>query len=250
MRILGWLSGEMAKKIVKNNVEQSHSKIVGKVLGKAAGAVAEKATSTVVGRVEDKAVEKFGPAASEKIGKMMKQHTEADLLAQNPNNFRLITRQSTPARKSKFDVYNEFGNKKYSVKGKTLSKHYLRLIDSNGSELGLVKKKLIALRSPFSFQFYARDYIIEINGDRLGQVKTHRKGTKRRCQVDFNGWSVEGDFFESNYTVHKGETLIARISRTTSCDEETFVLDFSDPANELVILFLVAALHDTRNSRN
>lgn len=262
MRILSEFVRDKVKEKVAEKAAESHGKIAGKVIGKAKGAVYGKAAGYAVRKAEDAVVGitggsieevssntvvyKPGPKVAALASKLTKEHNEDDLLQESADNTQFIARINTRDKRTLFDVFDTEGHRVYSVKNTLFVKHDLILLGRQQEKIGTVKKKVVALRSPFAFVSDARDYKIDIDGICVGQVKTHLKGTKRQCKITPIGWTVQGDFFESNYTVTYNDTTVARI-RKTSATDESYILDFSDPTNEGMVMMIVAALFDVRH---
>ena len=61
--------------------------------------------------------------------------------------------------------------------------------------------------------------------------------------MDFNGWQIKGDFLAWNYEVtdKRGEAA-ARITKEPLHWGDTYVIDYQDPADELMTLLLVIAI--------
>lgn len=262
MRYFGYLAQEAVKKKVAAHVAESHGKITGKVLGKAAGAISGKAACYAARKAEDVAVGmtggsieevssdtviyKPGPKVEALINKTLKRQSESDLLLESAHSTLRIARLNAKKKRILFDIFSAEGNHIYTVNRKHFSKHTLIIYDSKKEEVGVVKKMMIALRSPFSFVSDARDYEMIINDTHVGRLKTHLKGAKRICSMMPNGWTVNGDFFESNYTILKDDSEVAQIHETTAMDE-SYVISFPDPENEITTIMIVAALFDARH---
>lgn len=118
----------------------------------------------------------------------------------------------------------------------------MHIYDAKGMELGTVKEKLISLRSPISFESNPVDCIIEIGGKKIGTVKSRGGFGKLKYEVDFNGWHIEGNAFGWNFKIFNGNEEIAHISQKLLHFGDTYVINFSDPKNEFVVLLLVIAL--------
>lgn len=66
---------------------------------------------------------------------------------------------------------------------------------------------------------------------------------------DYNGWSVEGNIMGWNYSVNKGFNLIASIKQKIISWGDTYVIDFINQEDELMILMLVLAIDATNRSQ-
>lgn len=69
--------------------------------------------------------------------------------------------------------------------------------------------------------------------------------------IDFNGWHIEGDWTEWDYTITgpDGEK-VAAISKELLRWTDTYVLDIADPEDALYVLMFVLAIDAEKCSRN
>lgn len=69
--------------------------------------------------------------------------------------------------------------------------------------------------------------------------------------IDFNGWHIEGDWTEWDYTITgpDGEK-VAAISKELLHWTDTYVLDIADPEDALYVLMFVLAIDAEKCSRN
>ena len=71
-----------------------------------------------------------------------------------------------------------------------------------------------------------------------------------RYAIDCNGWQVEGDFMEWEYTVKTPcGCAVASISKEFAWTD-TYTIDVADPADALCALMLVLAIDAEKCSRN
>lgn len=197
------------------------------------GKIAEIVAGEAAIDVADSALNKIEKKIEERENKLFEKKSENDIL---------VIQRYKATRKDQFDVFDENREVKYTVKGKSASvKHHLRIYDAKGKELGRVKEKLISLRSPFSFEYNPVDYIIEINGEKRGKIKSRRKFGKQKYEVKFNGWRIEGNIVGWNFKILNGNDIIGYISKHSI--NQAYVVEFPDKENELLILMLVIALY-------
>lgn len=147
---------------------------------------------------------------------------------------RLLIKQRVFSWTDSYDVYDEEGNKKYFVKAELLSLgHRLHVYDSRDNEIGMIKEKLMTLMPAFE---------IVIDGVRKGMIQKKLTFLKPKYEVEFNGWRVEGDFLAWNYDVYAGGNSVIHITKELLHWGDTYVIDFADPADELMGLMLVVAI--------
>lgn len=179
-----------------------------------------------------------------KISEKRDSKSKDRLFSKEPGTEVLVINQHRFTWKDEFEVYNENREVKYTVKGELTSiKHHLHIYNAYGKEIGMVKEKLISLRSPISFtESTPVDFIIEIEGKKVGKIKSKWSLGKQKYEVDFNGWRIEGNVLGWKYKVFNGSEEIARISQKVFYFGDTYVVTFPNIQNELVVLMLVIAL--------
>lgn len=154
---------------------------------------------------------------------------------------KLLIKQRVFSWSDTYDIYDENENTKYFVKAELLSLgHKLHIYDNMKNEVGLIKEH------PFCF---LPVFDIEINGNILGTIEKKFSFFKPKYEMDFNGWRVEGDFLGWDYDVYSGCSSIIHISKELFHWGDTYVIDFTNPADELMGLLLVIAI-DAANCSN
>ena len=74
---------------------------------------------------------------------------------------------------------------------------------------------------------------------------------KPRFHIDYNGWNVEGNFFEWDYSIQDSRGYeIATVSKELFNWTDTYVIDVADPQDALGALMLVLAIDAEKCSRN
>ena len=86
-----------------------------------------------------------------------------------------------------YDIYDEDGNTLYVVKGQLSWGHLLKIYDKNGKEVGTVKQKIFSFLPKFEI-YKGEQY--------LGCISREFTLFTPRYNIDFNGWKVEGNWFE------------------------------------------------------
>ena len=71
-----------------------------------------------------------------------------------------------------------------------------------------------------------------------------------KYNIDCNGWQMEGDWFEWDYTISDpyGNT-VARVTKELWNWTDTYVIDVAEPQNALCALMLVLAIDAEKCSR-
>ena len=141
-----------------------------------------------------------------------------------------------------YDIYDENGNTVFSVKGKLGWGHRLQVNDANGNPVAMLKEVFFSLLP--RFQIYEGDQLV-------GSVKKNFTFLRPSFSVDFNGWQVEGNFFEWDYNVcDSGGNTIAKVSKLLLNWTDTYSIEVANPKNALYVLMLVLAIDAEKCSRN
>lgn len=141
-----------------------------------------------------------------------------------------------------YDIYDEAGNTVYTVEGKLAWGHCLHILDAAGNHIGTVKERVLTLLP--KFELYIRDQYV-------GSIQKQFTFFRPRFDIDCNGWQVDGDFMEWDYTVREAcGGVVATISKELFRWTDTYVIDVGDPADALCALMLVLAIDAEKCSRN
>ncbi len=140
-----------------------------------------------------------------------------------------------------YDIYDEEGNTVYTVKGELAWGHLLRIYDAQGNEIGCVREKILSWLP--KFEMYCDDTYI-------GCIKKELSLFKPKFSIDYNGWQVEGDFFEWDYSI-KSESgaLVATVSKDVWRLRDTYVIDVWNQNDAIYSLMLVLAIDAEKCSR-
>lgn len=141
-----------------------------------------------------------------------------------------------------YDIYDEAGGTLFTVKGQLAWGHRLQIYDAGGRPVGMVKEVILSFLP--RFELYAGDTY-------LGCVKKDFTFFKPKFTVDFNGWSVQGDFLEWDYTVYSvGGQTVAVVSKEIFNWTDTYTIEVANPGNALYALMLVLAIDAEKCSRS
>ena len=154
---------------------------------------------------------------------------------------KLLIKQRVFSVGDTYDIYDESGNVKYFVKEKIVSVGYnIYIYDENHNEVAVIHQKIISLLPVFE---------IQVNGSVIGSISKKLTLFQPEYKVDFNGWWVEGDMLGWDYKVYNGFSPVAQISKELFRWGDTYVIDFTNPEDELYCILLVIAI-DAANRSN
>lgn len=141
-----------------------------------------------------------------------------------------------------YDVFGENGEMLYKVKGQLAWGHCLKIFDSSGVEAGTVKQKILTWLP--AFEIYMGDCY-------LGRINREFTFFKPKYNIDFKGWSVDGNWFEWDYTiVDQWGHHVATVSKELFNWTDTYVIDVVNPEDALYALMLVIAIDAEKCSRD
>ena len=141
-----------------------------------------------------------------------------------------------------YDIYDEAGNTVYVVKGELSWGHLLRIYDAAGNDLGMIKEKVLTWLPKFEMYL----------GDRyIGCISKEFSFFKPRYNIDCNGWRINGDWLEWDYTIQNAAgRSVAMVSKEIWNWTDTYVINVSDPQDALYVLMMVLAIDAEKCSRN
>ena len=141
-----------------------------------------------------------------------------------------------------YDIYDEAGNTVYLVKGELAWGHRLRIYDAGGNAIGCVKQKLWTWLP--KFEMYLGDSYI-------GCISKEFTFLRPRYNIECNGWQVEGNWFEWDYTITNPQgQCVATVSKELWNWTDTYVIDVVNPQDALCALMLVLAIDAEKCSRD
>ena len=141
-----------------------------------------------------------------------------------------------------YDIYDEAGETVYTVKGQLSWGHCLKIFDRYDNEIGTVKERVLTWLPKFE---------IWLGGRYLGCISKEFTFLRPKFDIDYNGWHVEGDFMEWDYTIlNSAGQRIAVVSKELLHWTDTYVIDVEDPQDALGALMLVLAIDAEKCSRN
>lgn len=141
-----------------------------------------------------------------------------------------------------YDIYDESGKTIYTVKGQLSWGHCLKIFDSVGNEIGMVKERVLTLLPKFE---------IYLGNNYVGCISKEFAFFKPKYNIDYNGWHMEGDFFEWDYRIlDVSGQCVADISKQLFNWTDTYVIDVYNPQDALCALMLVLAIDAEKCSRD
>lgn len=140
-----------------------------------------------------------------------------------------------------YDVWNEAGETVYTVKGVFSWGHCLKVYDPVGREVATLNEKLLSFAP--RFELYCENRYV-------GSIEKEITFFKPKFHIDFNGWRVEGNLLEWDYTILNpmGE-VVATITKKIFNWTDTYSIDVARREDALYTLMLVIAIDAEKCSR-
>lgn len=154
---------------------------------------------------------------------------------------KLILKQRMLSWFDSFDIYDEFGETAFVVKGKLSWGHLLEIYDNSGTNIGTIKEEI--------FRFLPQFCLYQHN-HYLGKIKQELTFFNPTYTLDFNGWQVNGDLFlwDYNITDMHGRT-VAIIEKQLFNWTDTYTIEILSPEDTLFALMVVLAIDCAKCSK-
>ena len=154
---------------------------------------------------------------------------------------KLVLKQRLFSWFDSYDITDEAGNTVYTVKGQLSWGHCLKIFDREGNELGMVQEKVMTFLPKFE---------IYMNNKLLGCIRKELTFLKPIYEIDFNGWHIEGDILEWEYSINNVfEQPVAEISKQLFHWSDTYTIDVRNPEDALASLMVVLAIDAEKCTR-
>ena len=141
-----------------------------------------------------------------------------------------------------YDIFDRGGNTVYTVKGQLSWGHCLKVYDAQGNEVGTVLEKVLTFLPKFEIYF---------GSSYAGCITKEFTFFKPAFDIDYNGWHVEGDFWEWDYRImNDSGHCVATVSKELFNWTDTYSIVVENPEDALSALMLVLAIDAEKCSRN
>lgn len=142
----------------------------------------------------------------------------------------------------RFTIKDGAGADRYYVEGEvfTFGKK-LHIYDLSGREVAYIEQQLLT---------WLPRYTIYIGGSQAAQVVKELSLWRPHYRIEGPDWEVEGDFFAHEYEFFQGGHSIAAISKHWMTWGDSYELDISNSADEVLVLSTVLAIDAVLESQN
>ena len=141
-----------------------------------------------------------------------------------------------------YDIYDESGNTVFTVEGKMSWGHCLHILNHRGEHIATVKRRVLTFLPHFEL-YEGEEYV--------GEITKEFSFFRPNFTVDHNGWSVDGDFWEWDYSIFDSDgSVVATVSKELFRMTDTYVIDVINEEDALSALMVVLAIDAEKDSRN
>ena len=141
-----------------------------------------------------------------------------------------------------YDIYNENGETVYTVKGKLSWGHKLHILNNQSEHIATVKQAVLTFMP--RFELY--------QGERcIGSLQKKISFFKPHYEIDFNGWSITGNFLEWDYNiVNAAGQVVATVNKEVFNFTDTYSIETVRDEDTLYALMVTLAIDAEKCSRN
>ncbi|MBQ1281969.1 MAG: LURP-one-related family protein [Oscillospiraceae bacterium] len=155
---------------------------------------------------------------------------------------RMLFKQKLFSWLDSYDIYNEFGEVLYSVKGKLGWGHILHIHDRSGAHIATLKERVLSFLPRFE---------IYIGEQYMGCIRKEFTLLRPKFTLECSDWEIDGSIFELDYSIlSQREGEIARITKELFHLTDTYVIDVREPRHSLLALMVVLAIDAEKCSRD
>ncbi len=134
----------------------------------------------------------------------------------------------------RFTVWDANGQEKYFVEGEVFSwGKKLHVYDTAGMEVAFIKQEIWSLLPRF--------YVF-CGGEQIAEIRKEVTFLFPRYTIDGLDWDVEGSFMAHDYPISQHGREIVRISKEWMTWGDSYELDISHDADEIVALAVVLTI--------
>ena len=153
---------------------------------------------------------------------------------------RLLFKQRFFSWFDSYDIYDEDGSTVYVVKGELSWGHRLQIYDAYGTPVGTVQEKVLTWMP--KFELYIGEHMV-------GVLDKDFTFFRPKFHLDCHGWTVEGDFWEWDYTVTDGRRTVMSLSKELWNWTDTYSMDIPRTEDALLCLMIVLAIDAAKCSQ-
>ena len=142
-----------------------------------------------------------------------------------------------------YDIYDEYGNVVYMVKGQLSLGHCLNIYDANNHHVATLKEQL--------FTFFVKKFNIYVQGEYIGNIEKEFTFFVPSFYFPYKNWRIEGELFEWDYEIKdQNQRLVATASKELFRFTDAYVIDVFKEEDALYALMVVLAIDAEKCARD
>ena len=146
----------------------------------------------------------------------------------------LYIKQKVFSLGEQFNVTDANGFPRYSVQGSFMRiPKSFQVYDASGNEIAVIVKKVLSWLPHFS---------VLMGGNEVATIHKELTVFRDRYRIDAQGLSIEGDWWDMNFTVTRDGAEVARIAQRWLAWGDTYEVTVFDTRLEALIVSLVIAI--------
>ena len=157
-------------------------------------------------------------------------------------NLNLYIKQKVFSWAERFTIKDSSGFDRYTVEGEIFSwGHKLHVYNAQNIEVAFIKQEIFTFLPKFE---------VYINGVLAVEVVKEFTFFKPQYTLRGTNWTVNGEFFSHDYTITDGINTIASIAKAWFTWGDSYELDISDGADEVLAVATVLAIDCVLDAQN
>ena len=154
---------------------------------------------------------------------------------------RLLFQQRWAIGLDQYDIYNEQGETVFTVRSRLAWGRKLEIYDRAGNLVGTLVGKVFTFLPTFEMYVGER---------RIGSIQKRMTLFNPEFIVDYNGWSVSGDWWGWDYYINDSMGIPqGRVTKEMAWTD-TYMLDIYDDSDALTVLMIVIAIDAEKDDRS
>ena len=142
----------------------------------------------------------------------------------------------------KFTVKDEHGNNKYIVEGEVFTwGKKLHVYDMDGNEAAFIKQEVWS---------FLPTYYVFCGDHQVAEIRKEFSFLFPRYSIEGLGWEIEGRFMAHDYEITKNGRSIVTISKEWMTWGDSYELNITNPADEIVALAVVLTIDCVVEAQN
>ena len=144
---------------------------------------------------------------------------------------KLYIKQKVFSFKDKFNIFDEYGDVKYTAEGELFSfSKKLHIKDTSDREVIFIRQKITSILPK---------YEVSVKGSDTFEIVKNFRIFKHEYSINELDIKIYGDFIAHNYTVERNGSVIATLSKELFTWGDSYAIDIINPVDELTVLAVI-----------